>query len=96
MERFYEQTIFKYLRCEPEDHYFLLVSINVGITTPVFNIVNSIPSSHFAIFDISECYRNYECTGQGIPNENTVGCSSTGFNVMCHTTSTYNGKLHCC
>lgn len=25
MERFYEQTIFKYLRCEPEDHYFLLV-----------------------------------------------------------------------
>ena len=26
MERFYEQTIFKYLRCEPEDHYFLLVS----------------------------------------------------------------------
>lgn len=27
MERFYEQVIFKYLRCEPEDHYFLLVSI---------------------------------------------------------------------
>ncbi|XP_067934440.1 actin-related protein 3-like [Watersipora subatra] len=24
MERFYEQIIFKYLRCEPEDHYFLL------------------------------------------------------------------------
>jgi actin-related protein 3 len=27
MERFWEQSIFKYLRCEPEDHYFLLVSI---------------------------------------------------------------------
>jgi actin-related protein 3 len=26
MERFWEQCIFKYLRCEPEDHYFLLVS----------------------------------------------------------------------
>lgn len=26
MERFLEQTIFKYLRAEPEDHYFLLVS----------------------------------------------------------------------
>ncbi|RKP04747.1 hypothetical protein THASP1DRAFT_35466 [Thamnocephalis sphaerospora] len=26
MERFWEQSIFKYLRCEPEDHYFLLVS----------------------------------------------------------------------
>jgi hypothetical protein len=25
MERYWEQTIFKYLRCEPEDHYFLLV-----------------------------------------------------------------------
>lgn len=25
MERFMEQIIFKYLRAEPEDHYFLLV-----------------------------------------------------------------------
>ena len=25
MERFWEQSIFKYLRCEPEDHYFLMV-----------------------------------------------------------------------
>ena len=27
MERFMEQVIFKYLRAEPEDHYFLLVSL---------------------------------------------------------------------
>lgn len=27
MERYWEQTIFKYLRAEPEDHYFLLVSL---------------------------------------------------------------------
>lgn len=26
MERYWEQTIFKYLRAEPEDHHFLLVS----------------------------------------------------------------------
>ena len=26
MERYWEQCIFKYLRCEPEDHDFLLVS----------------------------------------------------------------------
>lgn len=26
MERYWEQTIFKYLRAEPEDHYFLLAS----------------------------------------------------------------------
>ena len=26
MERFWEQCIFKYLRCEPEDNYFMLVS----------------------------------------------------------------------
>jgi actin-related protein 3 len=25
MERYWEQCIFKYLRCEPEDHHFLLV-----------------------------------------------------------------------
>ena len=28
MERYWEQTIFKYLRAEPEDHYFLLVRSN--------------------------------------------------------------------
>ena len=26
MEKYWEQCIFKYLKCEPEDHYFLLVS----------------------------------------------------------------------
>ena len=29
MERYWEQTIFKYLRAEPEDHYFLLVRMIV-------------------------------------------------------------------
>jgi hypothetical protein len=29
MERFWEQAIFKYLRAEPEDHHFLLVSRNL-------------------------------------------------------------------
>lgn len=27
MERFWEQIIFKYMRAEPEDHYFLLVRL---------------------------------------------------------------------
>ena len=27
MEQFWEQCIFKYLRCEPEDHHFLLVGV---------------------------------------------------------------------
>lgn len=27
MERFWEQSIFKYLRAEPEDHHFLLVRL---------------------------------------------------------------------
>lgn len=32
MERFWEQCIFKYLRAEPEDHFFLLVSEkNLGV-----------------------------------------------------------------
>ena len=31
MERFWEQAIFKYLRSEPEDHYFLLVSVGVRV-----------------------------------------------------------------
>ena len=32
MERYWEQTIFKYLRAEPEDHYFLLVSALVALS----------------------------------------------------------------
>jgi len=33
MERFWEQSIFKYLRCEPEDHYFLLVGLFFSLLT---------------------------------------------------------------
>lgn len=35
MERFMEQVIFKYLRAEPEDHYFLLVSAAFLLAQPV-------------------------------------------------------------
>nr|CAG8524353.1 1257_t:CDS:2 [Entrophospora candida] len=42
MERFWEQSIFKYLRCEPEDHYFLLIFENREQTAEImfesFNI----------------------------------------------------------
>lgn len=37
MERFWSNSIFKYLRVEPEDHYFLL-------TEPVSLFLDSIPS----------------------------------------------------
>ena len=38
MERFMEQVIFKYLRAEPEDHYFLLVSTHSDLLeTPPFS-----------------------------------------------------------
>jgi actin-related protein 3 len=31
MERFWSNSIFKYLRVEPEDHYFLLTEpVNIG------------------------------------------------------------------
>lgn len=33
MERFWEQSIFRYLRAEPEDHYFLLVRLSPAITS---------------------------------------------------------------
>ncbi len=35
MEKFMEQCIFKYLRCEPEDHYFLLTE--PPLNTPGLN-----------------------------------------------------------
>lgn len=34
MERFMEQIIFKYLRAEPEDHYFLLVRGLKNVVSP--------------------------------------------------------------
>lgn len=36
MERFMEQVIFKYLRAEPEDHYFLLVSTTYNFSEEIF------------------------------------------------------------
>jgi actin-related protein 3 len=33
MERYWEKSIFKYLRCEPEDHYFLLVCVIIWLMT---------------------------------------------------------------
>jgi len=40
MERFLEQAIFKYLRAEPEDHYFLLVlSIFISIICILLTLV---------------------------------------------------------
>ena len=45
MERYWEQCIFKYLRAEPEDHYFLLVGhvfhiIHAGLVTSLMNRLN--------------------------------------------------------
>jgi actin-related protein 3 len=41
MERYWEQCIFKYLRAEPEDHYFLLVRILLrsGDTSPLLRMI---------------------------------------------------------
>jgi hypothetical protein len=39
MERFMEQVIFKYLRAEPEDHYFLLVSPNYNFMVTFFKFL---------------------------------------------------------
>ena len=47
-ERFWEQCIFKYLRAEPEDHYFLLVSkkhyscISCGFFLAVFVLLGGL------------------------------------------------------
>lgn len=52
MERFWEQCIFKYLRAEPEDHYFLLVCICCIIHSKlrsVFLTANLSGITHFSI-----------------------------------------------
>ena len=44
MERFMEQVIFKYLRAEPEDHYFLLVGLRIKVMmfNATFNNISAI------------------------------------------------------
>ena len=44
MERYMEQVIFKYLRAEPEDHYFLLVGLRVKVMmfNATFNNISAI------------------------------------------------------
>lgn len=39
MEKYWEQCIFKYLKCEPEDHYFLLVSSLLLLYIVLYNLV---------------------------------------------------------
>ena len=36
MERFWSNSIFKYLRVEPEDHYFLLTEPVSETPTPIY------------------------------------------------------------
>ena len=61
-ERFWEQCIFKYLRAEPEDHYFLLVSkIHYSCISCCFCLVGRIVwftnATHHT--DIYVCKNNY-------------------------------------
>ena len=42
MERYWEQTIFKYLRAEPEDHYFLLVRRSPSSLIPLAHLFGAI------------------------------------------------------
>lgn len=48
MERFWESSIFKYLRCEPEDHYFLL-------TEPPLNPPENRESTAEIMFESFNC-----------------------------------------
>lgn len=48
MERFWEQSIFQYLRCEPEDHYFLL-------TEPPLNPPENRESTAEIMFESFNC-----------------------------------------
>ena len=48
MERFWENSIFKYLRCEPEDHYFLL-------TEPPLNAPENRESTAEIMFESFNC-----------------------------------------
>ncbi|KAI9296646.1 actin binding protein [Neoconidiobolus thromboides FSU 785] len=55
MERYWEQCIFKYLRCEPEDHYFLLTEPplnapeNREATAEIFFESFNIPGMYIAV-----------------------------------------------
>ena len=48
LERFWESSIFKYLRCEPEDHYFLL-------TEPPLNPPENRESTAEIMFESFNC-----------------------------------------
>ncbi|KNE66013.1 hypothetical protein AMAG_10290 [Allomyces macrogynus ATCC 38327] len=55
MERFWEQSIFKYLRCEPEDHHFLLTEPplnppeNREYTAEIFFESFNVPAMYIAV-----------------------------------------------
>lgn len=42
MERFWQKSVFKYLRAEPEDHFFLLVSSRVPRAVAIWRVASSL------------------------------------------------------
>lgn len=67
MERFMEQIIFKYLRAEPEDHYFLLVRDLKNVVSPellwldVFKALLSSLGVKLTFWLISQGWVNTKC-----------------------------------
>ncbi|KAL3217622.1 hypothetical protein MRX96_032255 [Rhipicephalus microplus] len=58
MERFWEQSIFKYLRAEPEDHYFLL-------TEPPLNTPENREYTAEIMFESFQCaWTLHSCPGE--------------------------------
>ena len=66
MERFWEQCIFKYLRAEPEDHYFLLTEPplntpeNREYTAEIMFESFNVPGLYIAV-QVSECVCVHAC-----------------------------------
>ena len=82
MERFWQQCIFNYLRCDPEDHYFLLTES--PLTAPesreytgeiMFETFN-VPGLYIAVQPVLALAAGYTTSKVGIWNLRTVGIFS--------------------
>lgn len=69
MERYWEQSIFKYMRCEPEDHYFLLTEPplnapeNREYTAEIFFESFNVPGMYIAVQAVLALAASWASTG---------------------------------
>ncbi|KAL0364253.1 UNVERIFIED_CONTAM: Actin-related protein 3 [Sesamum angustifolium] len=96
MERFWQQCIFNYLRCDPEDHYFLLTESPMTVpesreyTGEIMFETFNIPGLYIAVQPVLALAAGYTASkerGELVPPEESIEVARKVKEMYCYTCS---------